>query len=99
LSGGEQQMLAMARVLIGKPKLLLIDEPTEGLAPMVVADIFRLMGELKAQGIAILLIEQNIHKAIHLCDRHYVVERGRVVLEGSSQDLEERKELIRRVSV
>ena len=99
MSGGEQQMLAMARVLIGNPKLLLIDEPTEGLAPMVVADIFHLMEELKAQGISILLIEQNIHKAIHLCDRHYVVERGRVVLEGNSQDLEERKELIRRVSV
>jgi branched-chain amino acid transport system ATP-binding protein len=99
LSGGEQQMLAMARVLIGNPKLLLIDEPTEGLAPMVVADIFRLMEELKAQGISILLIEQNIHKAIHLCDRHYVDERGRVVLEGNSQDPEERKELIRRVSV
>jgi len=99
LSGGEQQMLAMARVLVGNPKLLLIDEPTEGLAPMVVADIFRLMEELKSQGIAILLIEQNIHKAIHLCERHYVIERGRVVLEGNSQDLEERKELIRRVSV
>jgi len=99
LSGGEQQMLAMARVLIGNPKLLLIDEPTEGLAPMVVADIFRLMEELKSQGISILLIEQNIHKAIHLCDRHYVVERGKVVLEGNSQDLEERKELIKRVSV
>lgn len=99
LSGGEQQMLAMARVLVGNQKLLLIDEPTEGLAPMVVADIFRLMEELKSQGISILLIEQNIHKAIHLCDRHYVVERGRVVLEGNSRDQEERKELIRRVSV
>jgi branched-chain amino acid transport system ATP-binding protein len=99
LSGGEQQMLAMARVLIGNPKLLLIDEPTEGLAPMVVADIFRLMEELKSQGISILLIEQNIHKAIHLCNRHYVVERGKVVLEGNSQNIEERKELIGRVSV
>jgi branched-chain amino acid transport system ATP-binding protein len=99
LSGGEQQMLAMARVLVGNPKLLLIDEPTEGLAPMVVADIFRLMEELKSQGISILLIEQNIHKAIHLCNRHYVVERGKVVLEGNSQNIEERKELIRRVSV
>ena len=99
LSGGEQQMLAMARVLVGNPKLLLIDEPTEGLAPMVVADIFRLMKELKSQGISILMIEQNIHKAIHLCDRHYVVERGKVVLEGNSQNIEERKELIRRVSV
>ena len=99
LSGGEQQMLAMGRVLVGNPKLLLIDEPTEGLAPMVVAEIFRLMEELKSQGISILLIEQNIHKAIHLCDRHYVVERGRVVLEGNPNDAEERKELIRRVSV
>ena len=92
-------MLAMGRVLVGNPKLLLIDEPTEGLAPMVVAEIFRLMEELKSQGISILLIEQNIHKAIHLCDRHYVVERGRVVLEGNPNDAEERKELIRRVSV
>lgn len=99
LSGGEQQMLAMARVLVGNPKLLLIDEPTEGLAPMVVADIFRLMEELKSQGISILLIEQNIHKAIHLCDRHYAVERGKVVLEGNSKNIEERQELIRRVSV
>ncbi|QWE13274.1 ABC transporter ATP-binding protein [Polynucleobacter sp. AP-Titi-500A-B4] len=99
LSGGEQQMLAMGRVLVGNPKLLLIDEPTEGLAPMIVAEIFRLMEELKAQGVAILLIEQNIHKAIHLCDRHYVIERGKVVLEGSSQDAEERAELMKRVSV
>jgi branched-chain amino acid transport system ATP-binding protein len=92
-------MLAMGRVLVGSPKLLLIDEPTEGLAPMVVADIFRLMEELKAQGVAILLIEQNIHKAIHLCDRHYVIERGKVVLEGVSQDIEERSVLMQRVSV
>jgi branched-chain amino acid transport system ATP-binding protein len=99
LSGGEQQMLAMGRVLVGKPKLLLIDEPTEGLAPMVVTEIFKLMEELKSQGIAILLIEQNIHKAIHLCDRHYVVERGRIVLEGNSINLNEREELFRRVSV
>jgi len=99
LSGGEQQMLAMGRVLVGRPKLLLIDEPTEGLAPMVVSEIFRLMEELKSQGIAIFLIEQNIHKAIHLCDRHYVVERGRIVLEGNSKDLREREELVRRVSV
>lgn len=99
LSGGEQQMLAMGRVLVGNPKVLLIDEPTEGLAPMIVAEIFKLMEELKAQGVAILLIEQNIHKAIHLCDRHYVVERGRVVLEGNSKNHECQKELIRRVSV
>jgi branched-chain amino acid transport system ATP-binding protein len=99
LSGGEQQMLAMGRVLMGNPKLLLIDEPTEGLAPIVVAEIFRLMEELKAKGISILLIEQNIHKAIHLCDRHYAVERGRVVLEGDSKSMEDRQALIKRVSV
>lgn len=99
LSGGEQQMLAMARVLVGNPKLLLIDEPTEGLAPMVVAEIFRIMEELKERGIAILLIEQNIHKAIHLCDRHYVVERGSIVLEGNSQNPIDRLKLIERISV
>ena len=92
-------MLAMARVLLGNPKLLLIDEPTEGLAPMIVAEIFRLMEDLKTQGISILLIEQNIHKAIHLCDRHYVVERGKIVLEGNSKNTLERNELIERVSV
>ena len=99
LSGGEQQMLAMARVLVGNPKLLLIDEPTEGLAPMVVAEIFQLMEKLRKQGISILLIEQNILKAIHLCDRHYVVERGSIVLEGSSKDPVDRDKLIARVSV
>ena len=99
LSGGEQQMLAMARVLVGNPKLLLIDEPTEGLAPMIVSEIFKLMEELKSLGVAILLIEQNIHKAIHLCDRHYAVERGKVVLEGNSQNANDRTELMRRVSV
>jgi branched-chain amino acid transport system ATP-binding protein len=99
LSGGEQQMLAMARVLVGNPKLLLIDEPTEGLAPMVVAEIFRIMEELKERGIAILLIEQNVHKAIHLCDRHYVVERGSIVLEGNSQNPVDRLKLIERISV
>lgn len=99
LSGGEQQMLAMARVLVGNPKLLLIDEPTEGLAPMVVAEIFRLMEELKERGIAILLIEQNVHKAIHLCDRHFVVERGSIVLEGDSKNPIDRNKLIERISV
>lgn len=99
LSGGEQQMLAIARVLIGSPKLLLIDEPSEGLAPIIVAEIFSLMDELKSQGIAILLIEQNIHKAIEICDRHYAVERGKIVLEGDSQNSADRDALISRVSV
>ena len=99
LSGGEQQMLAMARVLIGEQRLLLIDEPTEGLAPLIVAEIFTLMQDMKKRNIAILLIEQNIRKAITLCDRHYAIERGQVVLEGDSRNESEREKLIERVSV
>lgn len=81
LSGGEQQMLAMARILVGTPKLVLIDEPTEGLAPMIVEDIFRLIHELRQKGIAIVLIEQNVRRAVTVCDRFYALERGQIVLE------------------
>lgn len=84
LSGGEQQMLAMARILVGMPKLVLVDEPTEGLAPMIVDDIFRLIQELREKGIAILLIEQNVRRAVTVCDRFYALERGQVVMESSS---------------
>ncbi len=82
LSGGEQQMLAMARVLVGAPKLLLIDEPTEGLAPKIVDEIFVLMEGLRRDGIPILLVEQNMQRAVGLTQRFYVLERGAVVLEG-----------------
>jgi branched-chain amino acid transport system ATP-binding protein len=82
LSGGEQQMLAMARVLVGTPKLLLIDEPTEGLAPKIVDEIFVLMEGLRRDGIPILLVEQNMHRAVGLTQRFYVLERGAVVFEG-----------------
>jgi len=82
LSGGEQQMLAVARVLLGKPRLLLIDEPTEGLAPMVVDELFSVMRQVKEQGQSILLVEQNVSRALTLCDRFYALERGRVVAEG-----------------
>lgn len=99
LSGGEQQMLAIARVLVGNPQLLLIDEPTEGLAPMIVNEIFDLMGELKRDGTSILLIEQNVQRAIMLCDRHYAVERGRIVDEGCSGAVDDRDRLLKIIAV
>jgi branched-chain amino acid transport system ATP-binding protein len=86
LSGGEQQMLAMARVMIGKPSLLLIDEPSEGLAPMIVADLFAIIREMKNAGCAILLVEQNVHQALTACDRFVVIERGSIVLSGNARD-------------
>src|SRR5574340_698179 len=82
LSGGEQQMLAMARVLVGEPKLLLIDEPTEGLAPMIVDEIFAIISELRDEGIPILLVEQNVPRALEVATRFYALERGQVILQG-----------------
>jgi branched-chain amino acid transport system ATP-binding protein len=83
LSGGEQQMLAMARVMLGEPKLVLIDEPTEGLAPMIVDEIFAMIRELRDRGALVLLVEQNVHQAITIADRFCMIERGRVILSGS----------------
>jgi branched-chain amino acid transport system ATP-binding protein len=82
LSGGEQQMLAMARVMVGEPRLLLIDEPSEGLAPMIVRDIFEVICEMKRANCAILLVEQNVAQALQLCDRFVTLERGRIVFSG-----------------
>jgi branched-chain amino acid transport system ATP-binding protein len=86
LSGGEQQMLAMARVMVGKPRLLLVDEPSEGLAPMIVADLYAIITEMKQAGCTILLIEQNVRQALTVCDRFAVIERGRIVLQGDAKD-------------
>jgi branched-chain amino acid transport system ATP-binding protein len=99
LSGGEQQMLAMARAIICKPKMLLIDEPSEGLAPLIVEDIFALIGELRAAGTTILLVEQNLEKALAVSDRFYVIERGQVVLEGISNQEEDRQKLFAAIAV
>ena len=99
LSGGEQQMLAFARVLTGEPKLLLIDEPTEGLAPMIVEELFKLMRALVQEGIAIVLVEQSVHAALELCHRFYLVERGQVTLAGDAADAAARSDLIGRISV
>jgi branched-chain amino acid transport system ATP-binding protein len=86
LSGGEQQMLAIARVLVGEPKLLLIDEPTEGLAPMIVDEIFDLIRLLRQDGVPIVLVEQNVHRAIEVVTRFCVIERGKIVLQGSASN-------------
>ncbi|MBR0933998.1 ABC transporter ATP-binding protein [Bradyrhizobium jicamae] len=87
LSGGEQQMLAMGRALMGAPKLLMLDEPSLGLAPIIVADIFRIVGELRAAGVSVLLVEQNAQAALRIADRAYVMELGEFVLSGAAKDI------------
>ena len=87
LSGGEQQMLAIARALMSDPKLLLLDEPSMGLAPMMVARIFEIIGEIAARGVTILLVEQNARLALELAHRGYVMESGAIALAGKSTDL------------
>jgi branched-chain amino acid transport system ATP-binding protein len=95
LSGGQQQMLAMGRALMSRPKLLLLDEPCLGLAPLVARQIMQLTGELRDQGTTILVVEQNARAALGVADRGYVVETGKVVLEGSSEELQRNKEVRR----
>ncbi|MGM4893422.1 ABC transporter ATP-binding protein [Tardiphaga sp. 20_F10_N6_6] len=87
LSGGEQQMLAIGRAMMAGPSVLLLDEPSMGLAPLIVSEIFALLGDLNGQGMAILLVEQNARKALALAARGYVLEGGRIVLEGPSSEL------------
>jgi branched-chain amino acid transport system ATP-binding protein len=87
LSGGEQQMLAVGRALMTNPRLLILDEATEGLAPLIRAEIWRCLAELKAEGLSILIIDKNVEALIRLADRHYLIERGRIVWSGTSQAL------------
>ena len=87
LSGGEQQMLAIGRALMSRPRLLLLDEPSLGLAPLMVERIFETIAELKRQGRTILLVEQNVHHALDVADRAYVMETGRITLEGPAEVL------------
>ncbi len=89
LSGGEQQMLAIARALMARPRLLLMDEPSLGLAPLIIEEIFRVIQELHARGTTILLVEQNAHQALRIADRAYVMEVGRIVLSGPAAELRE----------
>ena len=87
LSGGEQQMLAMGRALMSRPRLLLLDEPSMGLAPILIKEIFQIIQEIQSQGTTVLLIEQNAKMALQVADRAYVLENGKIVLSGTGNDL------------
>ncbi len=89
LSGGEQQMLAMARALMARPKILLLDEPSMGLSPLLVKEIFRIIQDINKQGTTVLLVEQNARMALGIADRAYVLETGKITLEGTGKDLAE----------
>jgi len=93
LSGGEQQMLAIGRALMSEPKLLILDEPSTGLSPLLVAQVFKSLERLGKEGITILLLEQNVRHALDMCQRGYVLENGRIVLEGKSKNLMREKHI------
>lgn len=93
LSGGEQQMLAMGRALMARPKLLLLDEPSMGLAPLLVQTIFKIIEEINQNGTTILLVEQNAHMALSIAKRAYVIETGRVVISGTSKELQQSEQI------
>ena len=94
LSGGEQQMLAIGRALMTNPKLLVLDEATEGLAPVIREEIWRTLGELKRDGLAQIVIDKNVGRLLRLADRHVVIEKGRVVWQGSSDELRSQPEIV-----
>jgi branched-chain amino acid transport system ATP-binding protein len=87
LSGGEQEMLAIARALLLNPKLLMLDEPSQGLAPLVVRDVFRIVSEMRNEGISVLLVEQNARMSLEIADNAYVLDDGRVVYSGPAKEL------------
>ncbi len=87
MSGGEQQMLAIGRALMSKPKLLLLDEPSLGLAPIIIQQIFDIIEQLRNEGVTVFLVEQNANQALKIADRAYVLENGRVVMQGTGEQL------------
>jgi branched-chain amino acid transport system ATP-binding protein len=96
LSGGEQQMLAIGRALMTNPKLLILDEATEGLAPLIRAEIWSCLGRLRDTGLAMIVIDKNIGPLLNLADRHYILEKGRVVWQGRSAELRAQPEVLHR---
>jgi branched-chain amino acid transport system ATP-binding protein len=94
LSGGEQQMLAIARALMLNPDIILLDEPSEGLAPIIVEEIVRILREIKKEGLAVLLVEQNLRVALDLADRHYVMSKGQVCFTGTTPELEHNEQVL-----
>ncbi len=95
LSGGEQEMLAIARALLLNPKLLLLDEPSQGLAPLIVQEVFRVVADMRNMGMSLLLVEQNVRAAVEIADRAYVLDDGRVIYEGSAAELGRDEERVR----
>lgn len=93
MSGGQQQMLAIGRALMAEPKLLMLDEPSLGLAPIIVSQLFELIVDIKEQGTTVLLVEQNVRQTLSICDRGYALQEGRVVMTGSSRELLDNKDL------
>lgn len=96
MSGGEQQMLSIGRALMTNPRLLILDEATEGLAPLIHADIYRSIARLKSEGLSILMIDKDIKALTGVADTHYLIEKGRVVWTGSSQELRANEDVQRR---
>jgi branched-chain amino acid transport system ATP-binding protein len=95
LSGGEQEMLAIARAIILNPKLLLLDEPSQGLAPLVVQDVFRVVAAMRKEGISVLLVEQNVRAAVEIADRAYVIDDGKMVYEGGAAEFARDEQRVR----
>ena len=87
LSGGEQEMLSIARALLLNPRLLILDEPSQGLAPLIVRDVFRIIGRMREQGMSVLLVEQNVRMSLEIADNAYVLENGRMVYAGTAAEL------------
>ena len=93
MSGGEQQMLAIARAMIGKPKAILLDEPSEGIMPVLVDEMFELFANLKRKGVTILLVEQNVKQALKISDRAYILDQGEIVFHDTAQNLLNNEEI------